>query len=176
MGSGLGNPRDQDGVNAQVSVSSGSGSGSGSSGGNSHVLSAHVADGTTALNTQSVSVGIAVHAPQPFSVNLTTPDDTRVKLISVKIQVTDKGQSVSDAAIIATDCDLAGGTTEFPLTKDQLDKILPHLQVGDTVQVDVTFAAPEGVALKIGIVGEGKRSKLEEIVEDVKHLAHRATS
>jgi hypothetical protein len=122
--------------------------------------------GTTTQTGQdhrhTISVRIAVKKPEPFSVTVSSTKD-KLRILSIKVKIF-KG----DKLIYETTIPSASPFTLEPADKPHLFPVegaLPHLQVGNVVEVDVTYLPEPGSKLQIGVVGEEDHHSLGHVIK-----------
>ncbi len=191
-GSGPNNPNDQTFLQAEVTITSGpnnpndqdafSGPNNPNDQGDAAVFSGSGADwsGTAAApapisaiqsTAQSVSVRLGIAKPHPFSVYLSSSAGDAVQILSLDVRIWNNETSVFNTVIaVKAPISLVPDVCNvFPLTDEQLSTVLPKLQVGTTVQVDVSYSAPVGSKLTVGIIGKDSYSKLGTFIERLLH-------
>jgi hypothetical protein len=109
-----------------------------------------------APGTQIIHVRLKVHKAEPFSISITAHGADQIKLDLVEVEIFDNGQPIFTTVIKdASPCVLekAEETKVFNLDEEQIQEIMPHLQIGNMVEVRVTYVPPPGAALRISIIG-----------------------
>jgi hypothetical protein len=174
-GSGPGDPRDQSALQTEVTITSGPGDPRDSS-----ALSSPAVGGAklesyapvpTQRTSQSVSVRLSINKPHPFSVYLSSPEAEEIQIKALEIHVWNNGPSVFNTVLALKDpITLAPGASNvFPFTDQQLSSVLPKLQVGTSVEIELSYSAPIGSKLTIGIIGRDAHNTLGTFIDRLFH-------
>ncbi len=127
---------------------------------------------TEATTAESVKIRVAIRKPEPLAVALSSPDPMKIELRRIEIQIFNKDQLVF-STLISQACDQmvedASKPRLFPLNSEELKKLLPHLQVGNTAVVKVEYLAKTHGELHISIVGHSRKHSLDEILKQIVH-------
>lgn len=171
-GSGPGDPRDQADTQTEVTITSGpgdprDGSDSNAPGGMNALLE-KTSPGNTA---QRVSLRTSIRRPHPFSVYISSPAGHAVKVEALEVHIWKNGSPVFTTVLsTGTPINLASDACNvFPFTEKQLSDLLPHLLRGTTVKVDLSYSAPSGSKVTIGIIGKDFHDKLGTFIERLLH-------
>ncbi len=121
--------------------------------------------------TQSVCLRLHLHKPHPFSVYLSSPAGDAVKILALEILIRKRDASIFDSILaVKNPITLSSDACNvFSFTDEQLSRLLPHLQVGTTVKVDLSYSAPVGAKVTIGIIGKHSHKMLGTFIERLFH-------
>jgi hypothetical protein len=127
---------------------------------------------TAEANAEKVSIRITIRKPEPLAVALSSPDPMKIELRKIEIKIFNKRDLVFSTLI----SDASDQTVEdaskprlFPLNSEELQKLMPHMQIGNTAVVIVEYLAQTHGELHITIVGHEREHSLEEILKQVVH-------
>ncbi len=121
-----------------------------------------------ATRAEAVGIRFAIHKPEPFSVFIVSPDRNDVQIQSIKIEIQNRERAVFTEAVekeLPLALNNPSESHVFPFSNEQLDRVLPHLQVGNYVKVHVDYRAPEESELTIGIIGREHHRSLGQFIE-----------
>jgi hypothetical protein len=121
---------------------------------------------------EKVSIRVAIRKPEPLAVALSSPDPMKIELRKIEIKIFNKRDLIFSTLI----SDASDQTVEdaskprlFPLNSEELEKLMPHLQIGNTAVVIVEYLAQTHGELHITIVGHEPEHSLQEILKEVIH-------
>ena len=127
---------------------------------------------STEATAEKVSIRVAIRKPEPLAVALSSPDPMKIELRKIEIKIFNKRDLVFSTLI----SDASDQTVEdaskprlFPLNSEELQKLMPHLQIGNTAVVVVEYLAQTHGELHITIVGHEREHSLQEILKEVIH-------
>ncbi len=121
-----------------------------------------------ATRAEAVGIRFAIHKPEPFSVFITSSDRGDVQIQSIKIEIQNRERPVFTEVVEKELPLVLNNPSEshvFPFSNEQLDRVLPHLQVGNYVKVRVDYRAAEESELTIGIIEREHHHKLGRFIE-----------
>ncbi|MGI9075307.1 MAG: hypothetical protein ACR2JB_29205 [Bryobacteraceae bacterium] len=122
--------------------------------------------------SETVAIRLSVPKPHPFSVFISTPEAHRIEIQAIEIHIYKRDRCVFNT-VVGADLPLTlenpAESHVFPLTDEQLETVLPHLEEGNEVEVRVRYLAPDNSQLRIGIIGKHSHHTLGEFIE---HLFH----
>jgi hypothetical protein len=133
---------------------------------------APAAEPGTATRSETVAIRLSVPKPHPFSVFISTPEAHRIEIQAIEIHIYNRDRCVFNT-VVGADLPLTlenpAESHVFPLTDEQLQTVLPHLEQGNEVEVRVRYLAADDSQLRIGIIGKHSHHTLGEFIE---HLFH----
>jgi hypothetical protein len=123
------------------------------------------------MTAQQVALKVAIKDPRPFAVTVSSPDPMRIEIQKVEIEIYSQKDRVFSTAISSA-CGLtiedASRTQAFQLTPEELESVLPHLQVGNTAIVKVDYLAHAAGEIHISVVAyDHNVHSVEDLVNHV---------
>ena len=120
--------------------------------------------------SEKVTIRVAIRKPEPLAVAISSTDPMKIELQKIEIQIFRRRELVFSTLISeANDQTVDDARTPrlFPLNSEELKKLLPHMQVGNTAHIHVEYLAKSQGELHISVIGHHSAHSSEEILKEV---------